>query len=80
LGDYDAIENYFSQTSCDSFSPELQKSSILQINKPMHIRQSSSAMSTIRFRKHVSIPGLLSTIRTTFTDIPDPVRHRGHHR
>ncbi|MXZ50657.1 MAG: transposase [Rhodobacteraceae bacterium] len=34
-------------------------------------------MSKIRFRKHASIPGLLSTIRTSFTDIPDPVRHRG---
>ena len=34
-------------------------------------------MSIIRFRKHVSMPGLLSTIRTSFAAVRDPVKHRG---
>ena len=34
-------------------------------------------MSTIRFRKHVSLPGLLSSVRTPFAAAPDPVNHRG---
>ncbi|MCY4101399.1 MAG: hypothetical protein OXF46_10850 [Rhodobacteraceae bacterium] len=51
--------------------------SILQINKPIQIRISSSTMSKIRFRKHVSMPGLLSTVRRVFAAVPDPVKHRG---
>ena len=33
-------------------------------------------MTTIRFHRHLSLPGLLSTAAGVFEQVPDPVRHR----
>ena len=75
-GNY-CIKNFFSRTFLDNFLPQLQTLSILHPNKPINIRPLSSILSTIRFRKHVSLPGLLSSVRTSLAAIPDPVNHRG---
>ena len=50
----EVAKNCFSQTLGDNFLPELQKLSMFNTSKPIKIRQTSSTMSRISFRKHVS--------------------------
>ena len=54
---YALIENYFSQTLLNNVLPEWKTLSIVHTNKPTTIRSLSSILSTIRFRKHVSLSG-----------------------